>query len=151
MDKTDKLILSKLQQNARVSLKELAASVYLSSPATAARLERLEKDGIITGYGVKLDHKKLGYPVVAFINLEMQPRQKEEFYPFVKACPNVIECNCVTGHYSMLLKVAFPSTEELDGFIGKLQNFGNTETQIVFSCAKQNESVEIQIEPDNQD
>lgn len=147
MDKTDKLILSKLQQNARVSLKELAASVFLSSPATAARLERLEKDGIITGYGVKLDHKKLGYPVVAFINLEMQPRQKEEFYPFVKVCPNVIECNCVTGHYSMLLKVAFPSTEELDGFIGKLQNFGNTETQIVFSCIKQNESVEIQADP----
>ena len=76
-------------------------------------------------------------------NLEMQPKQKEEFYPFVLSCPNVLECNCVTGHYSMLLKVAFKSTEELDLFIGKLQHFGNTETQIVFSQIKSNYAVDI--------
>ena len=42
-------------------------------------------------------------------------------------------CNCVTGKYSMLIKVAFNTTMDLDTFIGKLQHFGNTETQIVFS------------------
>jgi Lrp/AsnC family leucine-responsive transcriptional regulator len=51
----------------------------------------------------------------------------------VKECPNVIECDCVTGNYSMLLKVVFPSTTELDTFIGQLQKFGKTSTQIVFS------------------
>ena len=45
----------------------------------------------------------------------------------------VVECNCVTGNYSMLLKVVFPSTMELDTFIGQLQKFGRTSTQIVFS------------------
>ena len=61
------------------------------------------------------------------------PPRKEEFYPFIAACSNVLECNCVTGNYSMLIKVSFASTQELDGFIGRLQKFGKTETQIVFS------------------
>ena len=56
-----------------------------------------------------------------------------EFYPFIKSCPNVVECNCVTGNYSMLSKVMLPSTMELDTFIGQLQKFGRTSTQIVFS------------------
>ena len=67
------------------------------------------------------------------MNMELEPVQKPEFYPFIKSCPNVVECNCVTGNYSMLMKVAFPSTIELDGFIGQLQHFGKTQTQIVFS------------------
>ena len=67
------------------------------------------------------------------MNMELEPVQKPEFYPFIESIPNVIECNCVTGNYSMLMKVAFPSTIELDGFIGQLQHFGKTQTQIVFS------------------
>ena len=60
----------------------------------------------------------LGYHIKALINLEVPPEDKKEFYPFVKACSNVIECNCVTGDYSMVLEVLFPSTIELDQFIG---------------------------------
>ncbi len=52
------------------------------------------------------------------MNMELEPVQKPEFYPFIESISNVIECNCVTGNYSMLMKVAFPSTIELDGFIG---------------------------------
>lgn len=93
----------------------------------------MEKEGIIKGYGVKIDPLKLGFHITAFINMELEPVQKPEFYPFIESIPNVIECNCVTGNYSMLMKVAFPSTIELDGFIGQLQRFGKTQTQIVFS------------------
>ena len=144
MDKIDYHLISLLQENARMPLKQLAERVFLSSPATAARLERLEKSGIISGYSVKVDHKTLGYPITAFINLEVQPSQKDIFYPFIKAHPNVLECNCVTGHYSMLIKVAFESTEALDVFIGQLQTFGNTQTQIVFSTAKVETSVDLE-------
>ena len=49
--------------------------------------------------------------------------------------PNVIECSCVTGDYAMLLEVQFANTGELDDFINKLQRFGKTRTQIVFSTA----------------
>ena len=136
MEKTDRIdeqIIRTLQENARIPLKALAEKVFLSSPAVSARIERLEREGIITGYHASVDRLKLGYHITAFINLEVEPCQKQEFYPYIKKCPNVLECSCVTGNYSMLIKVAFPSTMELDTFIGHLQHYGKTSTQIVFS------------------
>lgn len=133
MDAIDHKLIHLLQENARYPLKYLASQVYLSSPAVSARIERLESAGIITGYHAAIDAVQLDYHVTAFINMALDPKQKPSFYPFIEACPNVLECNCITGAYSMLIKVAFKSTMELDTFIGHLQRFGNTETQIVFS------------------
>ena len=135
MDNIDRKIIHLLQGNARTPLKYLASKVFLSSPAVSARIERLEKAGILTGYHASINHEALGYHITAFIHMALDPKQKPTFYPFVEACPNVLECNCVTGTYSIMLKVAFPSTMELDTFIGHLQRFGNTQTQIVFSTA----------------
>lgn len=151
MDKIDYKIISLLQQNGRMPLKQLAEAVYLSSPATAARIERLEKEEIITGYTAKINHKKLGYPITAVINLELQPSQKPTFYPFICNHPNVLECNCVTGHYSMMIKVAFQSTEMLDNFIGQMGQFGITETQIVFSTAVDRQNIDISKFIDDED
>ena len=133
MDKIDRKLLKLLQENARYSLKQLSEKVYLSSPAVAARIEKLEEEGIITGYHADVSLDKMGYHITAFVNLEMEPKQKPSFLQFIGEVPNVIECNKVSGHQSMLLKVSFPSTQELDGFIGQLQKFGHTETQIVLS------------------
>jgi Lrp/AsnC family leucine-responsive transcriptional regulator len=143
MDEIDKKLISLLQQNARTPLKTLAEHVYLSSPAVSARIERLEKAGIISGYEARINQSSLGYHITAFINLEIVPVQKNEFYSFVKKCPNVLECHCVTGNFSMLMKVAFKSTTELDEFIGKLQVFGRTNTQIVFSTAVEHRSIDV--------
>ena len=82
MDKIDLKLISLLQKNSRIPLKALAAEVFLSSPATAARIEKLENDGMISGYSATLDHKKLGFPITAFINLEMHPQDTPDFYPF---------------------------------------------------------------------
>lgn len=133
MDKIDAKLITLLQENAKYPLKYLASQVFLSAPAVSSRIEKLEKQGIIQRYNAVIDKQKLGFHITAFINLEMKPNQKKEFYPFIQDCPNVLECNCVTGSFSMLIKVAFPSTQELDTFIGHLQYFGNTSTQIVFS------------------
>ena len=133
VDTIDRKILTILQQNARTPLTVIAEQVFLSSPAVSARIERLEKQGVIRAYTLDLDPLQLGHHILAYVHLDMQPAQKAEFYPFIAAIPNVLECNCVTGNYSMLIKVSFPSTQDLDGFIGKLQQFGKTETQIVFS------------------
>ena len=143
MDKIDMKLLALLQENARMPLKQLAEEVYLSSPAVSARIDRLEKTGMITGYRAVVDQLKLGYHITAFINLEVPPDQKEIFYPFISGCPNVIECNCVTGTYSMLIKVAFPGTMELDAFIGQLQKFGHTQTQIVFSTPVETRGIDL--------
>jgi Lrp/AsnC family leucine-responsive transcriptional regulator len=143
MDKVDLKLIDLLQQNARYSLKHLAEEVFLSTPAVSARILKLEEQGVITGYSAQVDPLKLGYNIKAFINLEMSPKLKPEFYPFVAACPNVLECNCVTGRYSMLIKVAYHTTVELDTFIGELQKFGNTQTQIVFSTAVEHRGIDV--------
>ena len=132
LDHIDAKILNLLRENARMPLKEIAEHVFLSSPAVSARIERLEKEGYITGYQVKLNPALLGYPIKAFINLEVEPVEKVH---------NVVECNCVTGDYSMLIEGLFVSTIELDQFIGELQHFGRTRTQIVFSTSVEHRQV----------
>ena len=114
---------------------------YFILPGSLGRIERLEKEGYITGYQVKLNPALLGYPIKAFINLEVEPVQKKEFYPYIEKVHNVVECNCVTGDYSMLIEGLFVSTIELDQFIGELQHFGRTRTQIVFSTSVEHRQV----------
>lgn len=132
LDHIDKEILHMLQENARMSLKDIAEAVFLSSPAVSARIDNLIESGYIEGFHAQINPVKLGYHIKAFINLEVSPVDKEQFYPYIKQCKNVVECNCVTGDYSMLLEVLFPSTDELDHFIGELQQYGRTKTLIVF-------------------
>lgn len=143
LDHIDKEILNLLQKHARMPLKEIASKVYLSSPAVSARIDKLMKEGYIGSFQAHLNPFALGYHIKAFINLEVEPVQKSEFYPFIEGIPNVIECNCVTGDYSMLISVLFKSTVDLDWFINQLQHFGKTKTQIVFSTSVEHRGVEI--------
>ena len=138
VDETDLQILSMLSENARISLKNMAETTFLSSTAIAARIEKLEKNGYIKGYQAKLNPQAFGLSIKAFINVEVEPIRKQDFYPYIRSCKNVVECDCVTGEYSMLLKVLFASTDELDGFINEIQHFGKTKTQIVFSTPVEN-------------
>lgn len=146
LDKVDKKIITILQENARTPLKEIAGRVYLSSPSVSARIEKLEKEGIILGYHASINPLLLNYHVKAFINLEVEPIQKPIFYPFIKEIPNVVECNCVTGDYAMLIETLFETTSELDHFINELQQFGRTKTLIVFSTSVEQRSVPIKDE-----
>ena len=142
-DDTDLQILSLLQGNARMSIKHIAEKTFLSPTAISARIERLEKDGYIAGYYTHINPQAFGFNIKAFINLEVEPVQKKEFYPYIRSCLNVIECNCVTGDYSMLLEVLFHSTTDLDTFIGELQKYGRTKTLIVFSTSVDHREVTI--------
>lgn len=142
-DAIDKSILQILQKNARTPIKEIAKEVFLSSPAVSARIERMEKAGIITGYHAAVNPLLFGYHIKAFISLAVEPSQKKEFYPFIRKIPGVIECSSVTGDYSMLMEVAFHSTAELDHFVGELQHFGRTKTLVVFSTAVEHRGLPI--------
>ena len=90
MDEIDLKLLRLLQQNSRTPIKTLAGEVKLSSPAVSARIDRLEKQGVIRGYTLDIDPLQLGQHILAYIRLDMQPTQKAEFYPFIAACPNVL-------------------------------------------------------------
>ena len=144
MDHIDREILQILQHNARTSLKTIAEKTFLSSPAVSARIEKLEKDNVITGYQAQVNPMKLGYHIIAFINLNVMPEDKQKFYKYAETIPNILECSSVTGEYSVMMKVAFESTMQLDQFLGQLQKFGKTSTQIVFATHVGPRGVEVQ-------
>ena len=121
------------QHNARLPVKEIASRVSLSSPAVCARIERLEKSGVLAGYQAMINVTAIGYLVKAFINLEVEPDQKPAFYPYIESCTNVVECSCVTGDYSMLIEAYFHTTQELDQFVNYLQKFGRTRTPVSYT------------------
>lgn len=81
LDKIDQTILKILQENAKTPLKEIANQVYLSTPAVSARIEKMEKEGIITGYQAQINPEALGYHIKAFINLEVAPEDKKNSIP----------------------------------------------------------------------
>ena len=147
IDDTDRQILSLLKDNARIPAKRIAEKTFLSPTAIATRIERLEEEGYITGYHAHLNPELLGFQVKAFINLEVDPVRKKEFYPYIQSQLNVVECNCVTGDFSMLVEV-FPTTSDLDVFINELQHFGRTKTLIVFSTSVEHRDSFIDVRED---
>ena len=79
MDDIDRKILKLLQENARMSLKTIAEKTFLSSPAVSARIEKLEKRRGDRRVSCMVDPMKLGYHILAFINLDVIPEDKPKF------------------------------------------------------------------------
>ena len=132
LDEVDKKILNRLRQNGRISLKELSSEVFLTMPAVSARIEKLEREGYIKGYHAEVDLEKLGYGIKAFILITVKPEDNKKFYEFVRGERCILECNHITGNYSMIVKAMFPSTTPMNTFVGELQKYGKTQTQVVF-------------------
>ena len=65
--------------------------------------------------------------------MEVSPSAKEKLYEYLRSSPQVTECSRVTGEYSLLIKVLFKNTLDMDKFLNELQHYGRTKTQIVFS------------------
>ncbi len=133
LDRVDLKIITLLQNNARMSLKDIASQVFLTSPAVSARIDKLERAGIIEGYHAQINREAFALQIKAFINMKVEPVMKDSLYRYVRTVSNVIQCDCVTGEYVIFMEVLFHDTQELDIFLGNLQKYGETKTQIVFS------------------
>lgn len=100
LDKIDRQILALLLENARMSNLELAESVNLSPTPCARRVKQLEDSGVITGYSVTTDPRKLGYQLSVYIAISMDKHTAERFSNFEKKLrefPEVVSCSIVTG------------------------------------------------------
>ena len=144
LDKIDRKILNILMVQAKKPLKEIAEAVFLSIPAVSARIEKMEREGYILGYQAEINPVLMGYGARAFIQLEVPQEKKEQFYQYASSHPQVMECNCVTGEYSMLLQVCFPSMEDLEHFTGELQQFGKARTHVVFSTPVRHRGIRVE-------
>ncbi len=126
-------LLHLLQENARLSFRQLGAAIGLTAPAVAERVRRLEDAGILKGYHAEIDLAKVGLPITAFIHLTSNSQQSSRFRKAVLDIPEIIECHCVTGNESYILKVAVPSVPDLEHLLLRLSNFGEVRTSMVLS------------------
>ncbi len=126
-------LLRLLQENARLSFRQLGEAIGLTAPAVAERVRRLEDAGIIEGYSIALDLGKVGLPIQAFIHLTTTNQQSLRLRKAVADLSGVIECHCVTGTESYILKVAVPSVPHLEHLLMSLKDFGEVRTSVVLS------------------
>lgn len=109
LDKYDRLILQRLQQNGRMSNQELADAINLSPSPCLRRVRQLEELGLIDGYVALVNARKLGLTLVAFIQVSMDRHTPERFDVFeqtLATVPEVLECHLITGQQAdYLLKV----------------------------------------------
>ena len=133
IDDVDLKIIKLLQDDARASVKAIAEKLFLSAPTVKARMDALKEKGIIKGYYVEIDNSVFSNVIKCYVEIEVDPKLKAELYDILINSPQVIECERVTGEFSLIAKVIFKNTVEMDKFINKIQYYGKTRTQIIFS------------------
>ena len=109
MDRTDRAILTNLQEDARISNVELAQKVGLSASACLRRVATLERDGVIDGYSANLNLDSLGHSVLVLVRITLQGQSAEmlgEFEEAVLKIPQVMACFLLAGEEDYLLRIA---------------------------------------------
>jgi len=143
LDKTDLLILRTMQDNARLTIKEIAARVGLSSTPVYERLKRLETEKYIKKYIAVLDAEKLHQGFIVFCKVKMSRLNSDiaaRFTEFVSQTPQVTECYNISGSYDYLLKIHAPDMGYYKSFIldvlGKLDYLSSIESVFVMDEVK---------------
>ena len=133
LDDIGKQILKTLQEEGRISFNELGRRVGLSSPAVAERVRRMEEAGVILGYKAVVNHSRIGYPIMAVINLVVPVAQLSQADELATSIPEVLECHHITGRDVIILKVAVTSVGHLEDVINQMGVLGMTTTAVVLS------------------
>ncbi|SCX53746.1 Lrp/AsnC family transcriptional regulator [Variovorax sp. EL159] len=131
LDAIDQDILKALGANARMSLKELALQVGLSSPSVAERLRRLEERDVIRGYTVQINPRALGYQFQAIVRIRPLPGQLQAVQKLIESTPEFCECDKVTGEDCFVARLYLQSLEQLDRILDRIASKAETNTSIV--------------------
>jgi Lrp/AsnC family leucine-responsive transcriptional regulator len=133
LDATNLRLLGELGADARLSLAELGRRVGLSSPAVAERLKRLEAEGVITGYRVEIDPRRLGYGLGVIVRIRPAPRQLAAVAALARDTPEVVECHRVTGDDCYVMTAYVRDVEHLERVIDAFAAYGQTTSAIMQS------------------
>lgn len=135
IDEIDIKILQILSDDARISYSDIGEKVFLSQGAVHTRVKKMENLKIIIGSGIKIDPKKLGWDITAFLGIYLE---KSEQYDLaaqqLSAIPEIVSINYTTGNYSIFVKLMCRDTthlrEVLHDKIQKVHGIQRTETFI---------------------
>ena len=123
LDRIDLRILAVLQRDGRISNLKLAEAVSLSATAVLARVQRLTKEGYITGYEARLNPQKLGAAMLVFVEVLLDrttPNVFDEFKAAVQVRPEIMECHMVAGGFDYLVKIRVADMNHYRHFAGEV-------------------------------
>ena len=143
LDKTDLQLLKILQENGRISIKELAQRVHLSPTPVFDRVRRLESTGVIERYTTVLNAAKLGQGFLVFCSVKLRRMGKDiahDFVERVKDIPEVAECYNISGEFDYLLKIYAPDMQYYNEFcinvLGTIESLGSIQSSFVMNPVK---------------
>ena len=123
LDKLDRHILRILQQDGRISMKDLGEQVGLSITPCIERVKRMERDGVITGYHAKVNPAALGAKLLVFVEITLNQKSASAFEQFrreVLQIPEVQECHLVSGDLDYLIKARIHEMAEYRKLLGDM-------------------------------
>ena len=143
LDATDLNILKLLQQNARLTIKEIAAQLNLSTTPIFDRMKRMERNKTIERYVALVDPAKVGKTLFAFVHISLKEHARPEVEKFVEQViqfKEVLECYHVTGDADFVLKVVLENIESYNQFVlerlSVVSNIGKVESRFCLSVRK---------------
>lgn len=150
LDATDLLILRAVQQNARLTTKELAAMAGLTTTPVYERLKRLEQAGFIRRYVAVLDAEKLGKGFSVFCNVKLKRINRDiasHFTEMVMGLPEVAECYNISGSFDYMLKIRVPDMKSYQAFLlntlGSVDFLSSVESVFVMDEVKRDIGISI--------
>ncbi len=150
LDALDRKLLRLLQEDGRIPNVELAERVGLSPTATSERVKRLTREGIIAGYGARLDPQKLGRGFLVFVEVTLDKTTPDVFDRFASAvarAPDVLECHLVAGGFDYLIKTRVADMAAYRVFLGdvllSLPGVRETRTYAVMEEVKATSSLPV--------
>jgi len=131
LDDLDRRIVEILVVDARISLKELAQRVNLSSPSVSERLLRLEERGVIRSFTVDIDPQAMGYTLQAIVRIKPLPGKLNAVQKLIEEIPGFSECDKVTGDDCFIGRLHLRSIAQLDQILDRITDKAETNTAIV--------------------
>jgi DNA-binding Lrp family transcriptional regulator len=137
LDEKDLAILRLLQQNARLTVREIAARIHLSPTPVHERIKRMEASGVIKQYATLIDHRKVkkGIMVICYVSLkEHSHKTGMAFIEAVTGFKEVLECYNISGQFDFMLKIVSESMETYhDFYVNQLSEVkGISQMQSIF-------------------
>lgn len=117
LDKFDIAILSVLQKDARASLQEVSAAVGLSTTPCWTRIKRMESEGVIQGYTVRIDPAAVGFAETVIVQVTLESHNDETLVAFgrmLEEIPEVIEAYLISGDYDYYIRIAVRDTRDYE-------------------------------------
>ncbi len=144
LDEKDKAILRLLQADAKITVREIATKIHLSTTPVHERIKRMEDTGVILRYATLVDHSKVrkGLMAICYVSLkEHNKRSGARFIKTIQELPEVVECYIISGEFDFMLKVVADNMDDYYDFhvnkLGQVENIGQVQSTFVMGVIKQ--------------